>query len=152
MTPDSSHTSLTFPLLAKYNLASRCWHLLFSLTITSCTHYSVFFKKIFLIHLFWLRRVLVAACGIFFLVAARTLLSCGIRTLSCSMHAGSSSLTRDWTWAPCIGSTESYPLDHQGHPPLFSLNSRLPQRGFSWPPSKSSYRSHTLVHFPHSTC
>ena len=36
--------------------------------------------------------------------------------LSCGMHAGSSSLTRDRTWAPCIGSAESYPLDHQGYP------------------------------------
>ena len=43
-------------------------------------------------------RVLVGAYGIF----------------SCGMHAGSSSLTRDRTRAPCIGSTESYPLDYQG--------------------------------------
>ena len=46
-----------------------------------------------------------------FLVAACRLLSCG-------MHAGSSSLTRDQTQAPCIGSGESYPLDHQGSPQL----------------------------------
>ena len=26
------------------------------------------------------------------------------------------SLTKDQTWAPCIGSAESYPLDHQGSP------------------------------------
>ena len=31
-------------------------------------------------------------------------------------HAGSSSLTRDKTQAPCIGSTESQPLDHQQSP------------------------------------
>ena len=30
---------------------------------------------------------------------------------------GSSSPTRDGTQAPCIGSTESQPLDHQGSPP-----------------------------------
>ena len=53
-----------------------------------------------LIYACMLRRVLDAACGIF----------------SCDMHAGSSSPTRDWTWAPCIGSVESYPLDHQGSP------------------------------------
>ena len=41
------------------------------------------------------------------LVAAGGLLSCGMQTLSCSMHVGSSSLTRDRTRAPCIGSTES---------------------------------------------
>ena len=29
---------------------------------------------------------------------------------------GSGSLTRDRAWAPCIGSTESYPLDHQESP------------------------------------
>ena len=49
-------------------------------------------------------------------VAARGLLSCGMQTLSCGMHVGSSSLTRDQTWAPCIGSMESYPLHHQGSP------------------------------------
>ena len=32
------------------------------------------------------------------------------------MHVGSSSPTRDQTWAPCIGSAESYPLDHKGSP------------------------------------
>ena len=31
-------------------------------------------------------------------------------------HVGSSSLTRDRTQAPSIGSAESYPLDHQGSP------------------------------------
>ena len=31
-------------------------------------------------------------------------------------HVGSSSLTRDRTQAPCIGSSESQPLDHQGSP------------------------------------
>ena len=44
--------------------------------------------------------------------------------LSCSnmnsqlQHVGSinSSLTRDRTWAPCIGSLELQPLDHQGGP------------------------------------
>ena len=55
-----------------------------------------------------MRDLLVAACG---------LLSCSMWTLSCGMHAGSSSLTRDRTQAPCIGSTESYPLDQQGSPP-----------------------------------
>ena len=38
------------------------------------------------------------------------------------MHVGSSSLTRDRTRAPCIGSTESYPLDHQGSPRDFFFN------------------------------
>ena len=43
-------------------------------------------------------------------------LSCGMQTLSCGMHVGSSSLTRDRTRAPCIGSMESSPLHHQGNP------------------------------------
>ena len=42
----------------------------------------------------------------------------GMQTLSCGMHAGSSSLIRDQTQAPCIGSVNSYPLDHQGSPKL----------------------------------
>ena len=41
-------------------------------------------------------------------------LTCSMQTLSCGMHVGFSSPTRDWTQAPCIGSMESYPLDHQG--------------------------------------
>ena len=42
--------------------------------------------------------------------------------LSCSkqdfqlQNVGCSSLTRDGTWPPCIGSLESQPLDHQGSP------------------------------------
>ena len=56
-------------------------------------------------------------------------LSCGTQELCCGMqtsqlqhvvsqlqHAGSSSLTRDQTRVPYIGSAESYPLDHQGSP------------------------------------
>ena len=41
--------------------------------------------------------------------------------LSCGMHVGSSSLTRNRTWPPSIGSTESYPLDHQGSPSFFFM-------------------------------
>ena len=69
---------------------------------------------------------LVAACGL--LVAARGLLSCSTGTLSCSMRAGSSSPARDWTRAPCIGITESYPLDHQGSP--HSSTSLLENKSF----------------------
>ena len=58
-----------------------------------------------------------AACGIFFfLVVACGLLSCGMRTLSCGIHARSSSPTRDWTRAPCIGNRVLNLLDHQGSP------------------------------------
>ena len=57
------------------------------------------------------------SCGMWdLLVAAGSLLSCSMSTLSCGMHVGSSSLTRDRTWAPCTGSMESYPLDYQGSP------------------------------------
>ena len=56
------------------------------------------------------------------LVGAHQLLSCGMRTLSCGMHVGPSSLTRDRTLAPCIGSVESYPLHHQGSPYYVILN------------------------------
>ena len=50
-------------------------------------------NSFFFFNLFWLCRVSVAACGL----------------LSCSMHAGSSSPTRDRTQVPCIGSVESLP-------------------------------------------
>ena len=36
-------------------------------------------------------------------------------------HVGSSSLTRGQTQAPCNGSSQSRPLDHQGCPMLFTL-------------------------------
>ena len=55
-------------------------------------------------------------CQAGFLVAAHRLLNFGMWTLSCSMHVGSSSLTRDWTQVPCIVSAESSPLHHQGSP------------------------------------
>ena len=65
------------------------------------------FFLIFIYLFIWLCRVL---------VVAGSLLSCGMWTLSCGMHVGSSSLTRDRAWAPCIVSVESYPLCHQGSP------------------------------------
>ena len=37
-------------------------------------------------------------------------------------HVGSSSLTRDWTWAPCIGSTEFQSLDLLGSPQVSLWN------------------------------
>ena len=37
-------------------------------------------------------------------------------TSSQLQHAGSSSLTKDQTQAPCLGSAESYPLDRRGSP------------------------------------
>ena len=42
------------------------------------------------------------------------LLVAGLGLLSCGVNVGSSSPTRDWT--PYIGSTEPYPLDHEGSP------------------------------------
>ena len=48
------------------------------------------------------------------LVVTRQLLSCSMQAPSYGMHVESSSLTRDRTWTPCIGSAESYTLRHQG--------------------------------------
>ena len=48
-------------------------------------------------------------------------LHCGMRTLSCGMHVGFSFPTRGRTRAPCIGSAESYPLDHQGSPWILNV-------------------------------
>ena len=72
--------------------------------------YFILFYLLVFIYLFifiWLHQVLVEArgifveaCGIFFLVAA-----CGL--LSCGTHVGSSSPTRNQTRAPCTGSQES---------------------------------------------
>ena len=59
---------------------------------------------------------------IYLFILAALGLSCGMRTLSCRMHEGSSSPTRDRTRVPCIGSVESYPLDHQGSPLELALH------------------------------
>ena len=40
-------------------------------------------------------------------------------------HVGSSSLIRNGTWAPCIGSSESQPLDTQGSPVITDSNATL---------------------------
>ena len=83
----------------------------------------------FFIYLFiWLCWVLVVTGG---LLSCGSLFSCGMRTLSCSMHVGSSPLTRDRTRALCIGSTESYPLCHQ----------RSPLDSISWKEVAKSYRT-----------
>ena len=37
-------------------------------------------------------------------------------------HVGSSSLIRGHTWAPCIGSWQSWPLDHHRSPERITLN------------------------------
>ena len=56
----------------------------------------------FVINLFWLHWVLVASRGIFRLhYGFQDLLFFKLQ------HVGSSSLTRDWAWAPFTGSTES---------------------------------------------
>ena len=82
---------------------------------------------------------LVAACGL--LSCSMQTLSCGTRTLSCSvrtlscgmqtpccgMHVGSSSQTRARTQAPCTGSADSYPVDHQGSPLFNYLEERQQQ-------------------------
>ena len=62
----------------------------------------------------WLHQILVTAWEIF-------TLHCGIQDLQLQ-HVGSSSQTMDRTQAPCLGSLESYLLDHQGNPPPLTLN------------------------------
>ena len=63
-----------------------------------------FLLFLIVIFLIWLQRVLVVKCRVLKLQLENTQLQL----------VGSSSPTRDQTWAPCFGSLESYPLDHQG--------------------------------------
>ena len=58
-----------------------------------------------------LHRVLFVAGG---------LLSCGMKTLSCSMHVGSSFLTRDRPQAPCIGNSQFNHCTTRGVPGIFN--------------------------------
>ena len=69
-----------------------------SLSLCVCFQFFILFFKIYFIYLF--------GC-------AGSQLR---RTGSSLQHEGSCSLTRDRTWAPCIGSVASQPLDHQGSP------------------------------------
>ena len=63
-------------------------------------------------YLFWLHWVLVVAFWIFSWGTQDLLVvACGL--LNCDTHVGSSFLTRDRNWAPCIGSADSYSLDQQ---------------------------------------
>ena len=83
-----------------------------SLTLISESSF-FFFLNIYLFILAVL--VLVPARGIF--IATWGLLSCwACKLLCCGMHVVSSSLTRNWTWAPCNEWPASYPLDHQWSP------------------------------------
>ena len=88
-------TKLSYLLLLNY-----VFFFLFKFSLlddtTQITPCQLFFK-IFIYLFIWLCRVLVVACG---------LLSCGMRTLTCGMPVGSSSLTRDGTCAPCSGIME----------------------------------------------
>ena len=88
-------------------LLATCISYLEKHLFSSSAHF--FFFNIFIYLFIWLHRVLVVAGG---------LLGCGTWTLSCGMRVGSSSLTRDRTRAPCVGSAEFYPLHHQGSPVL----------------------------------
>ena len=66
-------------------------------------HLKPFLKKYLVI---WLGQFLVAACGIFIATCGIFIAACGI--FSCRLHARSSSLTRDWTRAPFVGSKEFF--------------------------------------------
>ena len=74
-----------------------------------------------------LANPLISLCFIYFLkylffCLVALGLSCMWDLWSLLWHVGSSSLTQK-TWAPCVGSMESYPLDHQGSPLiLLSIN------------------------------
>ena len=66
----------------------------------------------------------------FSLIKSFHLFSC---TGSQLRHMGSSSLTRDRTWVPCIGSKESQPVDHQGRPcEYFSILINILPNIFYW--------------------
>ena len=70
-----------------------------------CSFFFFFFKFLFI----WLHRVLAVVMQALQL-----------------QHVGSRSLTRDQTWALCIGSVKSQPLDHQGSPQTRTLKKIIP--------------------------
>ena len=72
-----------------------------------------------------------------FIYSAARGLSYGMRE-SLLQHVGSSSPTSDWTQAPCTGSSESQPLDHQ------VSTMELLQWGLRWTPKFTSW-SRTFI-------
>ena len=81
-------------------------------------------------------------------LSARRIFSCGIQdlfTVACQLLVVSSSLTRDWIWAPCIESSESQPLDHQGSPSNSSrrLSRRDHSQSHSMKPPSPRYQNQT---------
>ena len=81
-----------------FALLSRCFSLTFSEEVAALPHPTVPNRDV--------KNTHVCETLIFIYLAAPEL--CGMWTLHCSMDlVGSSSLTRDWTQAPCTGSSES---------------------------------------------
>ena len=77
-------------------------------TIISFSH-NLYFRCIYFFELDFMCSFIIYLFG----CAEAQLVACGIQL----------SLTRDGTWAPCIGSLESQPLEHQGSP--FMSSSRM---------------------------
>ena len=69
---------------------------------------------------FWISDIFFLKMSIFIYPAVLGL-SCCMQDLQLQ-HVGSSSLTRDQTWVPCIGSMQSLPLDHKGSLSAISLS------------------------------
>ena len=69
---------------------------------------------------FWISDIFFLTVSIFIYPAVLGL-SCCMQDLQL-LHVGSSSLTRDQTWVPCIGSMQSLPLDHKGSPSAICLS------------------------------
>ena len=87
--------------------------------MAKCLEHKIYHFNQFLNFYLFILAVLGVSCGMWDLQLRHVgSYSCSMRTLSCGTHAGSSSLTRDQTGAPCVGGIESYPLDHHGVPTL----------------------------------
>ena len=76
------------------------------------------------------------------LAVARCLFSCS--------HAGSSSLTRDQSWAPYAGNVESQPLDHQGSLGCLSQSLFPCSQPTKWSESRSVVSDSLRPHGPYS--
>ena len=97
-----------------YPLNSHYHHLLPQLTPSRV------FQLVFFFELFIYLAVLGLSCSMQDLQLQRS--------NSQLQHMGSSFLTKDRTWAPCIRSRESQPLDHQGSSWFFSFRFDLTQK------------------------
>ena len=107
--------------------------------ITLFSFFPVFLPPSFLLNTCTFKKIKI----LIYIYLTAPSLSCGTWDLYL-WQEGSSSLIRDWNWAPCIGSMESEPLDHRGNPSICTFKKLFI---FNWRTIALQYHVGMHVHF-----